>query len=298
MIYRHGHTLEDEWICEECRKDRDIIESMLRGGETNMGKKTIWWIIGIAVVIFVALALWMRVPKAEATSVHIPPVCEYGLVCPAGFTVNPHQNDEKDCYKAVDKMECPSHDTDYTSLDSTKACHRDWNVPGDGKNYDVRRWADKVKTGTDYEHAWLVCADAPPVIVQPVCTGACGDPPTFAGSSTNPPVCSDGNTTQLVANLHVIRKGSEATVNFFITQGDSANIYYKVVGESNWQYSVADVKPNGDKFVGYTIGGLNPALGYEFGVQQKTGCAGGQIATAVVVDGPANKVFGFSYWIW
>ena len=134
---------------------------------------------------------------------------------------------------------------------------------------------------------------------QAPCTGDhCGDPPTFAGSSTNPPVCSDASTIQLPANIHVVRKGSEATVTFFITQGDSANIYYKVVGQSDWQYSVPNVKGNGDNYVSYTIGGLNPALGYTFGVQQVQGCGGGQLVEAVVVDGPQARTFGFSFWQW
>jgi hypothetical protein len=139
--------------------------------------------------------------------------------------------------------------------------------------------------------------DTTPVVEAP-CSGKCGDPPTFAGSSTEAPKCSNGNTTQLPANLHVVREGGDATVNFFITEGDSANIYWRVVGSSEWQNAVADVKPNGDKFVGYTIHGLNPALGYDFGIQQVRGCSGGQLVTAVVVDGPESQTFGMSYWTW
>ena len=144
----------------------------------------------------------------------------------------------------------------------------------------------------------IVVTPTPPVTPAPVCTENCGNPPTFAGSSTLPPVCGDKSTTQLPANVHVIRKGSEATVNFFITEGNSANIYYGIVGQPHWQYAVADVKPNADNFVSFTIQALNPALGYEFGVQQKQGCGGGQLVTAVVIDGPVSRVFGFSYWEW
>lgn len=128
--------------------------------------------------------------------------------------------------------------------------------------------------------------------------GQPGNPPTFAGSSTNPPVCTEGNTLQLPANLHVLRTGSKAVVNFFITEGDSANIYWRVVGQSNWQNAVANVKPNGDKFVSFEINELDPNLGYDFGVQQKQGCGGGQLLTAVVVDGPATQTFSLSYWEW
>lgn len=127
------------------------------------------------------------------------------------------------------------------------------------------------------------------------CTQNCGNPPTFPESSTKAPVCGEGETTNVVANPHVLRNGEQATVNFFITEGDSANVYYSVVGQPHWQYSVNDVKANSDNFVSVTIHGLDPKLGYDFGIQQKKGCGGGK-TTAVVVDGPEDKLFQFSYW--
>lgn len=159
----------------------------------------------------------------------------------------------------------------------------------------------KTKTETQTQGCEINLGECPVPSVTPTptplpCTSNCN--PSVQGSTTEAPVCSDGSTTQLPANVHVVRSGSSATVNFFITEGDSANIYYKVVGQSDWQFSVADVKPNGDKFVSYTISGLNPKLGYTFGVQQKQGCGGGQIATSVVVDGPVGHLFTFSYWTW
>lgn len=128
--------------------------------------------------------------------------------------------------------------------------------------------------------------------------GQPGNPPTFAGSSTNAPVCPDGNTVNLPANPHVLRAGESATVNFFLTEGDSANIYWRVVGKSEWEHSFSNAKPNSDNFVSFTIHGLDPNLGYDFGVQQKKGCGGGQLVTAVVVDGPQPQLFHFSYWEW
>ena len=125
-----------------------------------------------------------------------------------------------------------------------------------------------------------------------------GNPPTFAGSSTNAPVCTDGNTVQLPANPHVYRNGESATVNFFITQGDSANVYWRVVGQKDWQNALSDLKPNADHFVSVTIHGLDPKLGYDFGIQQVQGCGGGQLVTAVIVDGPKPVLFKFSYWEW
>jgi len=109
------------------------------------------------------------------------------------------------------------------------------------------------------------------------------------------PVCPEGNTTNVVANLHVLRAGADATVNFFITEGNNASIFYSVVGQPHWQYAVADVKPNADNFVSYTIHDLDPSLGYDFGVSQHFGCGGGQ-TTGVVVDGPVTQLFNLSYW--
>lgn len=130
---------------------------------------------------------------------------------------------------------------------------------------------------------------------QPVCTENCGNPPTFAGSSTEAPVCSSGETTNVVANPYVLRSGSEATINFFITEGDSANIFYKEVSASDWQHAISDVKPNSDKFVSVVIGGLDPKLGYTFGIEQKFGCSGGK-RTAVIVDDPTPILFRLSYY--
>lgn len=122
---------------------------------------------------------------------------------------------------------------------------------------------------------------------------------TKAHASVSAPVCPDGTTTQLPANPHVIRDGSKAIVNWFQTEGDSANVYYKEVNASGWQHSVNDIKvDNADKFGQVTINDLDPNLGYTFGIQQKKGCGGGQTVTAVIIDGPAPSLFYLSYWEW
>ena len=123
------------------------------------------------------------------------------------------------------------------------------------------------------------------------------------GNPVTTPTCPDGNTSKPVANLHVTRNGTQATVVFFITEGDSANIYYKVSGQANWQYSVLDVKGidvagTNDKFVSYTINDLMKGVDYDFGIQQKFGCAGGQIVTAVVHDSYLPATFGLSWYQW
>lgn len=161
--------------------------------------------------------------------------------------------------------------------------------------------ADKVKITELETRACVVenptaCEEEPTPSPSPEpCLENCGNPPTFAGSSTEAPVCPEGETTNVVANPHVLRNGSQATVNFFITEGDSANIFYSVVGQPHWQHAVADVKANSDNFVSYTITGLDANLGYDFGIQQKRGCGGGK-TTAVIVDGPEDQLFQITYW--
>ena len=100
---------------------------------------------------------------------------------------------------------------------------------------------------------------------------------------------------------HVNRSGEQAIVNAFITEGDNVQIYWSVVGQPHWQHSSAGtnpdgVKPNADKWIDYTIHELDPNLGYDFGIQQRNGCGGGETITAVIVDGPETQVFGVTYY--
>lgn len=139
------------------------------------------------------------------------------------------------------------------------------------------------------------------IIELPIVTIESHDPGP-SSNTTQTPRCSDGETIQLPANVHVVRHGDGAHVNFFITEGYSANIYYKEVGQNGWTHSVLRdevVKyKNGDNYVSYPIGGLNPNTGYIFGVEQVKGCGGGKTVTAVVIDGPTNVTFPLSYWEW
>lgn len=168
-------------------------------------------------------------------------------------------------------------------------CPPGWHeVPQEEVNEDVPTKLD-ILTDTPQEQE-LVCEEDPKEPEQP------SNPPTFAGSSTEAPVCPDGNTVNVPANPHVLRAGEKATVNFFITEGDSADVVYKEVNASDWQHAVSNVKPNADKFVSVEISGLDPQLGYTFGVRQRIGCGGGQTITAVIIDGPEPTLFQFSYW--
>lgn len=119
---------------------------------------------------------------------------------------------------------------------------------------------------------------------------------TTTSSNNQTPVCVDNNTIKLPANLHVIRNGSDATVNWFQTEGNMASIYYRQLNEKNWTHAVGDISV--DDYMSYTIHLLKPKMGYIFGVEQKWNCSGGQMVTAIVIDGWQSKVFNFSYWEW
>jgi hypothetical protein len=129
-----------------------------------------------------------------------------------------------------------------------------------------------------------------PVPYQPAwpqpCNGCTGTPVA--------PTCADSSTILLPANFFVERAGKDAILKWWPTQGSQVNVFYKEVGQSGWTYGVGDLPNNGE----YTVHALNPGVGYTFGLVQKTGCGGGQLATAVVVDGPQHKLFSMSYWEW
>ena len=127
-------------------------------------------------------------------------------------------------------------------------------------------------------------------------------PLTAAGAGAGAPVCTDGNTILLPAGFQVKRAGPDATYIWFQTQADQVNLYYREVGQANWTHGVANVPAKAgafpDNYNEYTVHLLNPSLGYEFGLQQVHGCGGGQLVTAVVIDGPTTQLFPFSYWEW
>lgn len=114
-------------------------------------------------------------------------------------------------------------------------------------------------------------------------SGGPGNPPTFAGSSTEAPQCGIASVPQLPANVHVYRKGDQAVVKWFPTGGDQVHIYYKQVASPDWQYSLTQAN------TGYAvINGLG-TLDITFTVQQVNGCSGGASATASpVVDGATS----------
>lgn len=142
------------------------------------------------------------------------------------------------------------------------------------------------------EQGWVCEPSRTPTPEQP------GNPPTFAGSSTEAPSCPNGNTTKVVANGHVIRgvngDFSKAIVNAFLTEGDRVHVYWRIVGQVDWAHSSAaeykdGIKPNADNFISYPVNELDPNGDYDFGILQANGCGGGTIA--VIKDGAESKTF-------
>lgn len=243
-----------------------------------------WLVVAVVVIGLIVLAL-STVHKAGATyNSHL-------------YYVDQGFGDWSECSYSKDQgtQECGGTVEGTQTRTRTSVCE---HLPQYPYTSNCSEKGDVIVTDTQTQGCEIQLPDCEPSVTPAPCTENCGNPPTFQGSTTEAPVCPDGNVTSVVANPHVIRNGTHATVNFFITEGDSANIYYKVSGQSNWQNSVLDVKPNGDNFVSYTINDLKAGVDYDFGIQQKVGCGGGQIVTSVVHDGFQKATFGFSYFLW
>lgn len=243
--------------------------------------KNKWVLLGVAILVVI---LWFfATNKAGANVIQTHRVWSSYSYSDWSECQPKHEAKEDLCGQTVEGKQ---------SRTKTKTCVSSYGAGSNQCSYVGQKDSSKEYRSCDYTYS--ACEEPIPT----PCTENCGNPPTFQGSTTEAPVCSDGNTTSVVANPHVIRDGTQATVNFFITEGDSANIYYKVSGNADWQFSVLDVKPNSDKFVSYTINDLQKGVDYDFGIQQKVGCAGGQIVTSVVHDSFQKATFGLSYYQW
>lgn len=253
-----------------------------------------WELITLIFVFgfLVALVFWFITKPASA--IYLPPVID-DKICREILAPNPEQFE-------ANIAKTGTVNATYKWFEDPEGT---WTLkididPQGGENH--RNWQ------STYPQNWGLLFKKPVALPQIIVEKSCaptptptpepGTPPTFA-EKEGTPVCSDLSTSKLVANFHVIRNGSSATANFFLTEGNHANLFYKVNGSATWQYAVSNLQPNSDKFVSYTVNDLDPNLGYTFGAQQTVGCGTGEIATSVVVDPPANgKVFKFSYWIW
>lgn len=126
-----------------------------------------------------------------------------------------------------------------------------------------------------------------PGFPQP-CNGCNNTPSAF--------MCPDSDVTVAPFNFFIKRKGTEAIAQWIPTAGNEVNLYYKIVGQKDWQFALRDVANSGYVVVDH----LNPNLGYTFGLQQKMNCSGGQTVVAVAVDPPTTvwKMFRVSQYIW
>ena len=257
-------------------------------------------IIGLVIVI-AGLAVALKPQPAPAIASdheeHEPKVqiCQY--------------NEDKDEYKAKEVKESDVTDADFTyggpikedgKIDNKDKQADDWcneNIP----TYTYCLESENIEVKLNEE--------APKGAVEGKCAEPVVESQPSAPSVPQAPICPDGNTTNVVANPQVARgvkdvNGvvdlSKATVTWFKTEGDNASIYYKEVNASNWQHSVRDIKTTDlkDNFVSVTVNDLDPNLGYTFGIEQKTGCSGGQTIIAGIIDGPATQLFGLSFYEW
>ena len=118
--------------------------------------------------------------------------------------------------------------------------------------------------------------------------------PTPDPSPAAAPVCTNNVPDLDLKNPHVVRNGSDATVNSFVPEGDRVNIYFRTSGQTEWQHALRDV-PVTNGYLSVTIHDLNPTGDYDFGIQASNGCAGGEII-AVIVDSWLPQVFSFTRW--
>jgi hypothetical protein len=119
--------------------------------------------------------------------------------------------------------------------------------------------------------------DTPPIEEPPVevvCTENCGTPPTFAGSSTNAPVCSD-TTPGVVANINVesgTPDDNKVEVQWALPTGaNKVHISYGEYGKP-YEHALLNTDNDGNE----VIGGLKNGVNYNFKVAGVNGCAVGQ----------------------
>jgi hypothetical protein len=179
---------------------------------------------------------------------------------------------------------------------------RTWRVNEEKKwveKYTTEVWETTVPVTVEWWHenssAWKTADEA---YVKRTEAENC-EVPVEQPRATTPagaPVCTDTTPLIVPSNVHVVRSGANATVNFF-TSSSNANIYFKEVSATGWQHALRDIPVTGG-YVSVTIHDLNPALGYTFGIQAANSCAGGETVVAVVVDGPSSVTFPMNYWEW
>jgi hypothetical protein len=261
-----------------------IIESKQAPEKVNK-----WWALAITIVLIIIALIIMTTrltPKAEASQSHR----EWGNWSNWGQWSECRKRELK-TLEVVDEQCGEIKGTQ--SRERTRTCHND---NGNGQNQCS--FVGQVDTDTQHRDCTIevACPTPTPEVTPEVtpeptpvpaapCTQNCGNPPTFAGSSTEPPRCGSDNVTKEPANPHVYRKGDKAIVKWFPTAGNKVHILYKQNTSPDWQYSF--ITDN----LGYAeINGLD-SMDITFAVQQVWDCGGGIVVSAPslpIVDGPSD----------
>lgn len=269
-------------------------------------KKETKWVILIWAVLILVLGIFfgLAILKNKPASAHVQEIqCNSQCVASECGTSVGTKEELQESYEYTDAI-CPFGYHYQNNGNWNERCHRDlWmphyfseHVAPTGCPNSFSKVGDVCRK-TTYQCGQTSCNDAEVIACEeptPEVTPIPEQPRGFSEPSA--PQCTDKTPLELPKNVHVIRSGSDATVNFF-TNSTNANIYYKDVDSSDWQYSARDIAVTGG-YVSYTIHDLVPSVGYTFGVQAANTCAGGETVLAVVVDGPYSVTFPLSYWEW
>lgn len=106
--------------------------------------------------------------------------------------------------------------------------------------------------------------------------GLPGNPPTFAGSSTDAPGVCSASIPNAPANPLVWRKGGSAIVQWLPDgTANQARIYWRINGQATWMYSLTTYNS------GYVVINDLGANDVTFGVAQFNGCNESRIVTIV-----------------
>jgi hypothetical protein len=102
-------------------------------------------------------------------------------------------------------------------------------------------------------------------------------------NTTDAPQCTATRPVLEALNFHILRNGDTAIAKWMPTNGNKANIYYKLVTSDSWEHAVRDIDNNGY----FVINGLGNR-DWTFALQQSNDCAGG-LMSQYVVDGGTSK---------
>lgn len=136
---------------------------------------------------------------------------------------------------------------------------------------------EPTPTPTDEPECEVECEEPEitPTPTEEPCRENCGTPPTFAGSSTEAPICSD-RVPGKVANIFVATgtpNDGKLEVRWLSDEpkGNKAHIRYTEGNGENWNHALLNTDNDGIEVIGGLINGTH----YNFQVVQVNGCAVG-----------------------